>query len=110
MSVAVNALAQMDTLNFYQNDETIFILNFATTFLDPTDIIMEVRRGQRLDSPLIKRMSVGDGITVNSSTQLAVNLTTSESGVFYAAIIAVTGTSYTIARGKIIVTTQITRI
>jgi len=112
MSVAVNALAQMDTINFYQNDDARFQIYFATDFGSPSDIIMEVRKGQRIDSPLVKRINVGDGINEDSTTQLSVNLTTPESGVFYAAIIKKVGDTLaeTIARGKIIVTTQITRI
>ena len=112
MTVAVNALGEMGTINFYQNDDARIEIDFATDFGSPSDIIMEVRKGQRIDSPLVKRINVGDGITIGSTTHLGVNLTTPESGVFYAAIVKkVTDTlGDTIARGKIIVTPQITRI
>ena len=112
MSIAVNALGEMGTINFYQNDDARLQIVFATDFGSPSDVIMEVRKGQRIDSPLVKRISVGDEMTIDSTTQLSVNLTTPESGVFYAAIIKKIGDplAQTIARGKIIVTPQITRI
>jgi len=100
-------------LNFYQNDDARVIIDFTSGDLNGySDLILEVRKGTRLEAPLVKRLTVGDGLTIESTTRLTANLTTDQSGVFWLALVGTVadGIGVTLARGKIIVTAQITRI
>ena len=100
-------------LNFYQNDDARVIIDFTSGDLNGySGLILEVRKGTRLEAPLVKRLTVGDGLTIDSATRLTANLTTDQSGVFWLALVGVVGDGLgvTLARGKIIVTAQITRI
>jgi hypothetical protein len=100
-------------LNFYQNDDARVIINFADGDLAAySNLVLEIRRGTRLDSPLVKRLVTGEGLTIESTTRLSADLTTDKSGVFWLALVGqiADGIGTTLARGKIIVTSQITRL
>ena len=100
-------------LNFYQNDDARIIIDFADGDLNGySNLVLEIRRGTRLESPLVKRLVTGEGLTIESITRLSANLTTDQSGVFWLALVGQVGdgVGVTLARGKIIVTSQITRL
>ena len=100
-------------MNFYQNDDARVIIDFADGDLNGySNLVLEIRRGTRLDSPLVKRLVTGEGLTIESITRLSANLTTDKSGVFWLALVGQVGdgVGVTLARGKIIVTSQITRL
>jgi hypothetical protein len=100
-------------LNYFQNDDARTVIGFADGDLTGyANLVLEIRRGTRLDSPLVKRLVTGSGLTVESATRLNANLTTDQSGVFWLALVGQVGedVGVTLARGKIIVTSQITRL
>ena len=100
-------------MNFYQNDDARVIIDFADGDLTGySNLVLEIRRGTRLESPLVKRLVTGEGLTVESTTRLSADLTTDQSGVFWLALVGqiAEGIGVTLARGKIIVTSQITRL
>ena len=100
-------------MNFYQNGDARVIIDFADGDLNGySNLVLEIRRGTRLESPLVKRLVTGEGLTVESATRLSADLTTDQSGVFWLALVGqiAEGTGVTLARGKIIVTSQITRL
>lgn len=100
-------------MNFYQNDDARIIIDFADGDLNGySNLVLEIRRGTRLESPLVKRLVTGEGLTIESITRLSANLTTDQSGVFWLALVGQVGegVGVTLARGKIIVTSQITRL
>ena len=100
-------------MNFYQNGDARVIIDFADGDLNGySNLVLEIRRGTRLESPLVKRLVTGEGLTIESTTRLSADLTTDQSGVFWLALVGqiAEGIGVTLARGKIIVTSQITRL
>ena len=113
MTIAVDASGGFAALNFYQNDDARTFFDFPSGDLNAyPSLILEMRKGTRLEAPLVKRLELGDGLTIESATSLTTNLTTDQSGVFWLALVGTVGDGIgvTLARGKIIVTAQITRI
>ena len=113
MTISENG--SFNAVNFFQNDDARIIFTFDSVEVDLTaftSLVMEVRTGQRLNTPLVKRLVSGEGITIEAARSFTANLTTTQSGVFYAALIGEVGTNLarTLARGKIIVTAQIAKL
>ena len=48
-------------------------------------VVCDIRKGQRSDTERVKRITLGDGITISDTNQLNLNLTTSAAaGTYYA--------------------------